>query len=363
MAEKTTTAGSKRKGKTVFEKATARIKATEERNKTRVVIGTAFQRWRQLKEENGLQTDAKLAQFLLDSYDASMAHTSSTPLKSSVFKLPPPPPSLSNIGPESSLDSDILSTSDAFVDVSVEQFNDIQNSTIDWDDDETWDSDMDKESVSSLEEDVTREMDTDSDDSDADYMRTGGALKTSLRLETLPTVGSEESVLDDVDCNRDSARTDTPLPEAMKVVVEDDVIGHPASIVYHDCLRQLAGCVALPMTECTEKDPMTNKQCSAKAPFEIRIKSQGTAAVAEWMCSQGHLVWRWSSQPMFKFGMLVGDFMLATNISLSGNNYAKISLLFKFMNMGMADRSNFCKIQDSFRVKTLHLKFPRKIRT
>lgn len=67
MAEKTTTTtGSERKGKTVFEKATARIKATEERNRTRVVIGTAFERWRQLKADKGLQTDAKVALFLLD---------------------------------------------------------------------------------------------------------------------------------------------------------------------------------------------------------------------------------------------------------------------------------------------------------
>lgn len=66
MAEKATTTGSKRKGKTVLEKATARMKSTEERNRTRVVIGTALQRWRQLKEEKGLQSDAKVALFLLD---------------------------------------------------------------------------------------------------------------------------------------------------------------------------------------------------------------------------------------------------------------------------------------------------------
>lgn len=56
---------------------------------------------------------------------------------------------------------------------------------------------------------------------------------------------------------------------------------------------------------------------------------------------------------MFKFGMLAGDFMLATNILLSGNNYAKIALLFQFMNMGMVDRTNFFKIQDSFCVESV----------
>ncbi|KAK0141126.1 hypothetical protein N1851_021866 [Merluccius polli] len=51
------------------------------------------------------------------------------------------------------------------------------------------------------------------------------------------------------------------------------------------------------------------------------------------MCPRGHTVWRWSSQPSLKYGMSSGDFMLATNLLLSGNNYAKIELLFKFMNI------------------------------
>ncbi|XP_058265909.1 zinc finger protein 135-like isoform X3 [Hemibagrus wyckioides] len=39
------------------------------RSKTRVSVGTAFDRWRALKEEKGLKTDAQLARFLLDSYE------------------------------------------------------------------------------------------------------------------------------------------------------------------------------------------------------------------------------------------------------------------------------------------------------
>lgn len=36
------------------------------RSKTRVSVGTAFDRWRALKEDRGLKTDAQLARFLLD---------------------------------------------------------------------------------------------------------------------------------------------------------------------------------------------------------------------------------------------------------------------------------------------------------
>ncbi|GAA6071883.1 zinc finger and SCAN domain-containing protein 12-like isoform X3, partial [Tachysurus ichikawai] len=37
-----------------------------DKSKTRVSVGTAFDRWRALKEQKGLKTDAQLARFLLD---------------------------------------------------------------------------------------------------------------------------------------------------------------------------------------------------------------------------------------------------------------------------------------------------------
>lgn len=102
-------------------------------------------------------------------------------------------------------------------------------------------------------------------------------------LESLPTVTMEEPVHDVVDHNRDSAGTEPPLPEAMKILVEDDVLGRPASVVYHDCLRQLAELIVLPVKECAAKDPVTKRQCSATAPFELHIKSRGTAVVVDWV--------------------------------------------------------------------------------
>lgn len=51
--------------------------------------------------------------------------------------------------------------------------------------------------------------------------------------------------------------------------------------------------------------------------------------------------------------MLAGDFMLGTNILLSGNNYSKIALLFRFMNMGVVNAATFYKIQDTYCVDTI----------
>lgn len=70
-------------------------------------------------------------------------------------------------------------------------------------------------------------------------------------------------------------------------------------------------------------------------------------------CPSGHVVWQWSSQSTLKYGMQIGDFMLAVNILLSGNNYAKVALLFQYMNMGMVGRSTFFKIQDTYCVDTI----------
>ena len=65
-------------------------------------------------------------------------------------------------------------------------------------------------------------------------------------------------------------------------------------------------------------------------------------------CPFGHTLWRWNSQPVLKYGMQSGDFMLATNILLSGNNYRKIALLFQFMKMQMVAEGTFFRIQDVY---------------
>ena len=73
------------------------------------------------------------------------------------------------------------------------------------------------------------------------------------------------------------------FPDAPQVLVEDDIIGHPASIAYRDSLKQLAEYLILPVNMCPSKDPNTKVQCRAPGPFEINVKSRGTAAVVEWV--------------------------------------------------------------------------------
>lgn len=46
--------------------------------------------------------------------------------------------------------------------------------------------------------------------------------------------------------------------------------------------------------------------------------------------------------------MQSGDFMLSFNVLLSGNNYRKVAMLFKFMNMRMVAESTYFRIQESY---------------
>ena len=53
-----------------------------------------------------------------------------------------------------------------------------------------------------------------------------------------------------------------------------------------------------------------------------------------------------SSQPVIKKKQVqLGDLMLASAITLSGNNYAKVALLFRFSNLAMVSESAMDRFQ------------------
>ncbi|XP_055004695.1 uncharacterized protein LOC129407494 [Boleophthalmus pectinirostris] len=78
-------------------------------------------------------------------------------------------------------------------DIDEEEFNNLQNTIIDWDD-ETWTPEMESQTQSSSEEDETKEVDSASDDSqDLEYippicLRAGGAQKQPFCVDTLPQI-------------------------------------------------------------------------------------------------------------------------------------------------------------------------------
>ncbi|KAK7155162.1 hypothetical protein R3I93_009954 [Phoxinus phoxinus] len=188
------------------------------------------------------------------------------------------------------------------------------------------------------------------DSSDEEYvpplcLRMTGSQSIPFNIDEFPVIGLDETVHDEVDCTES---IDEPLTEQEQILCGDDLVGKHASIVYDDNLKLLANVLQFPLNACTFQDHTVNIKCDASPPFTMKLTSRGTATVLQWFCSRGHNVWTWNSQPKFKYGMQGGDFMLASNILLSGNNYAKIKLLFQFMNMGVVAKNTFYSIQDAY---------------
>ncbi|XP_038592410.1 uncharacterized protein LOC119916458 isoform X1 [Micropterus salmoides] len=328
------------------EKATERkeeevkLNVDRRRQKTMINIGAAFPKWKSLMRDKCFQSDAEVACFLLHSYERGSA--ASTPMKETPVQLTAA--AVSSIGASGRMNS--------LQDMSMEDkhnvFNNPLNSVIDWTD----------EGPPSFHEKDDGDKDDSSDEEDLPpiCIRMGGALKKAPSIDRLPVIGTGEAAHDQ------PAREDPPdeaspcdqdpvFPSPQQVLCEDDIVGARASIVYEDCLRQLATFLILPVKKCTGL-LKTGVVCDCVAPFEINITSKGTATSVEWICPNGHSLWRWNSQPVMKCGTQAGDFLLSTNILLSGNDYAKVALLFKFMNMGMV-KNTFVSIQDAYCVDTV----------
>lgn len=104
-----------------------------------------------------------------------------------------------------------------------------------------------------------------------------------MRLDLLPEISLEETVHGLMEQEDTGPTADPAIPNKLEVMCEDDIVGHKASLVYHDSLKQLATHLILPVKTCTAKDPESQVECQASQPFEIKIKSRGTAAVMEWV--------------------------------------------------------------------------------
>ncbi|XP_030268504.1 uncharacterized protein LOC115579134 [Sparus aurata] len=199
------------------------------------------------------------------------------------------------------------------------------------------------------------------DSSDEEYLppislRMGGAIKGAQIMDNLPTIGIDETVHDlpapEVPSDEPLSLKEPILPVPQKVLCEDDIIGVRAAIIYENSLKQLVTFLTLPVNTCTGV-LRNGLVCDSVAPFSTNIAIRGTAMSVEWICPNGHCLWRWNSQPVLKFGMQAGDFLLSMNILLSGNNFSKVALLLKFMNIRMVNPNTHFTIQETYCVDTI----------
>ncbi|XP_042274714.1 uncharacterized protein LOC121901797 isoform X2 [Thunnus maccoyii] len=158
-------------------------------------------------------------------------------------------------------------------------FNDPLNSVIDW---------ADEGSPSFHRKDDGKNADS----SDEEYLppisicRIGGALQKAPSIDRLEAIGIDETVHDQPS-HEDPLDEPSPcdqvpvFPAPQCVLCEDDIIGARASIVYEDCLSQLATLVILPADKCSSL-LKTGVLCNCVAPFDIKITSKGTSINIVW---------------------------------------------------------------------------------
>lgn len=65
---------------------------------------------------------------------------------------------------------------------------------------------------------------------------------------------------------------------------------------------------------------------------------------------------KWDSQPKMK-RVYMGNYLLSNAILCSGNNYKKIALLFKFMNIGITSSTSHHQFQRAFTVPAINSLF------
>lgn len=122
--------------------------------------------------------------------------------------------------------------------------------------------------------------------------RTGGALEKALNVDdlhevsmeqTLYDLGTEEEGEEEEQQEEDLEGESGKFPVEMKVLCEDDIIGVPVSIVYHNSLKQLVHYLSITTNECKRMDRATRQPCGASKPFDVVVKQIGTEAVVEWV--------------------------------------------------------------------------------
>ncbi|XP_044228147.1 uncharacterized protein LOC122996337 [Thunnus albacares] len=193
--------------------------------------------------DNIKQGSNKVSCFLLDSYERGL--TASTPFHGTT-------PAVSSIGLSSGADRD------EHLDVIAEatQMQVLEQRLYD---------------MSIVEEDMEENV--------FNHSVMGGASQKAPSIDRLEVIGIDETVHDQPS-HEDPPDEPSPcdqapvFPAPQRVLCEDDIIGARASIVYEDCLRQLATLVILPADKCSSL-LKTDVLCNCVAPFKVKITSRG----------------------------------------------------------------------------------------
>ncbi|XP_074552893.1 uncharacterized protein LOC141809663 [Halichoeres trimaculatus] len=293
--------------KTLTEKKAYQKEVDRARNKRRINVGAAFQRWRILRDLKGFKSDAELATFLLDSYEGEESAISFTPLKKKRERREGPCPHLLNQA----------SVQRVF---QIEMMTLVRNRSVRRTCLRKWMRVLagrikhGKKTVqmtpgvqirSQSRTLLLRKKSRRRRKRRKRRKRKRKEVQTVTRAivkNRLFFVSRLEETIHDLTEEVDLPEDAHAPPDHVKVICTDDLIGKPASLVYHSCLTQLVDVLLIPIPCCESKDQVSGAKCGAARPFEVKVHSRGTSVVLQWICSQGHIVWRWNCTEIWNAG-------------------------------------------------------------
>ncbi|XP_007896577.1 uncharacterized protein LOC103181728 [Callorhinchus milii] len=154
--------------------------------------------------------------------------------------------------------------------------------------------------------------------------------------ETLSNITAE----DDVFCADLSDTVTTESIEEESISFEDNTMPGMDILERKKCIADID--IIMDLLKMIHGNDCKSKGCTKKLTYHCRMI--GTALVAHWTCSNRHIGGKFCTAPCFK-GCISSNLQLAASVLISGNNYRKTALLFKFMRLGCISSSNFYKIQ------------------
>ncbi|CAC5358179.1 unnamed protein product [Mytilus coruscus] len=369
-------------------------------NKTKVYIGSQYNRWIALKEEIGAKSHAEVAKVLLDRYDGSKwnrapwyessASTSAGPSEqnNSVseimettnnlitrFKVEPDVSeiSCSDQEPARFIEPDVSEMSCSAQEQARSIEPDIKPdvSKISCSNQEAGhmyivpemsrleavnkaDSECGKQCIFEQSKnfinpfdfsiDISENFDDFDQSSDEDY-------EPSFNITLRPNIvnNSVEQFEEDEDDTVERVKSEEAAidmgPGVKRITTKnvDKFISEQPLLVYRDCLLMLAN------TNTEQICTMSN----CKRQVDLKTETIGSAFYITWVCREGHILNKWCSQPLLNRRMHSGDLMLASATVLSGNDFQKIELFCKILGLPTLNSSTFNKIQRSYIVPSI----------
>uniref|UniRef100_UPI00398F3557 uncharacterized protein isoform X2 n=1 Tax=Pristiophorus japonicus TaxID=55135 RepID=UPI00398F3557 len=299
-----------------------RLERYRMRRKRMVHIGEAAESWQHLRLELDFENDASLAEFLIDyyrSHSVSMMMDSNPKARSGAVDRKRRDDS-SNASPTSSSgkQSEQPIRSSLIVNFSRSPTPQLLSAVGLYTIDRDTDTDCDKDSTEVVEDsvDVT------------EYLLPDNFTDTGLRDYTI-----EEEVLNIINDEVASGEEES-VPVSLASTQDENIHSLRTGIVFDTCLMSLAK-KAFSRCEC--------HNCNGEIVLELHVVATAMKVVSH--CCHGHKS-TWWSQPLIE-GIPAGNIQLVSSIVLSGNNYRKIALMLKFLNMLPVDHQLFLKIQKS----------------